>query len=57
MIFFIYLYQRYIYRVDPRRVNEYGTSAEMIEEYKKNKDNTPRAIDSGPKDDATKKND
>lgn len=26
MVFFIYLYQRWIYRVDPNRVNEYGTS-------------------------------
>lgn len=26
IIFFIYLYQRWAYRVDPKRVNEYGTS-------------------------------
>uniref|UniRef100_A0A674PM05 CLPTM1 regulator of GABA type A receptor forward trafficking n=1 Tax=Takifugu rubripes TaxID=31033 RepID=A0A674PM05_TAKRU len=26
VVFFIYLYQRWIYRVDPNRVNEYGTS-------------------------------
>lgn len=26
MVFFIYLYQRWIYRVDPNRVNEFGTS-------------------------------
>ena len=32
MIFFIYVYQRYIYRVDPKRVNEFGTSQEMIEQ-------------------------
>ena len=32
MIFFIYLYQRYIYRVDPKRVNEFGTSQEMLEQ-------------------------
>lgn len=25
-MFFIYLYQRWIYRVDPNRVNEFGTS-------------------------------
>merc|ERR1719290_962449 len=31
VIFFIYLYQRYIYRVDPTRVNEFGVSAEMLE--------------------------
>ncbi|CAI2357390.1 unnamed protein product [Caenorhabditis sp. 36 PRJEB53466] len=28
IIFLIYLYQRYIYRVDPTRMNEYGTSGE-----------------------------
>ena len=32
VIFFIYLYQRYIYRVDPTRVNEFGVSQEMLEE-------------------------
>ena len=31
MIFFIYLYQRWIYRIDPKRVNEFGTSQEMID--------------------------
>ncbi|XP_003744055.1 cleft lip and palate transmembrane protein 1 homolog [Galendromus occidentalis] len=28
IVFLIYLYQRWIYRVDPKRVNEFGTSAE-----------------------------
>jgi hypothetical protein len=28
IIFFIYLYQRYIYPVDRTRVNEYGTTGE-----------------------------
>ncbi|OCT66125.1 cleft lip and palate transmembrane protein 1 homolog [Xenopus laevis] len=28
VVFFIYLYQRWIYRVDPTRVNEFGTSGE-----------------------------
>jgi len=28
IVFFIYLYQRWIYRVDPKRVNEFGTSGE-----------------------------
>ncbi|XP_029475424.1 cleft lip and palate transmembrane protein 1 isoform X2 [Rhinatrema bivittatum] len=28
VVFFIYLYQRWIYRVDPTRMNEYGTSGE-----------------------------
>ena len=26
LVFFVYLYQRYIYRVDPRRTNEYSTA-------------------------------
>lgn len=29
IVFFIYLYQRWIYRVDPKRMNEFGTSGEM----------------------------
>lgn len=28
IVFFIFLYQRYKYRVDPKRVNEFGTSGE-----------------------------
>lgn len=32
VIFFIFLYQRYIYKIDPKRVNEFGTSQEMFEE-------------------------
>merc|ERR1711955_184730 len=31
VVFFIFLYQRYIYKMDPTRVNEYGVSAEMLE--------------------------
>lgn len=31
-MFFIFLYQRWIYRVDPTRVNEFGYAAEQIEE-------------------------
>lgn len=31
VIFFIFLYQRWIYRVDPKRINEFGTSQEMLE--------------------------
>lgn len=29
-MFFIFLYQRYIYRVDYKRVNEFGVSGEDI---------------------------
>merc|ERR1719414_897702 len=32
IVFFIFLYQRYIYRVDHTRVNEFGFSGEMLEE-------------------------
>ncbi|XP_060084334.1 putative lipid scramblase CLPTM1 [Ylistrum balloti] len=32
IVFFIFLYQRYIYRIDPKRVNEYGTSQEMFDQ-------------------------
>lgn len=32
VVFFIFLYQKWIYRVDPTRVNEFGYAAEPIEE-------------------------
>merc|ERR1719228_2384879 len=32
IVFFIFLYQRYIYRVDHSRVNEFGYSGEMLDE-------------------------
>jgi len=32
IVFFIFLYQRYIYKEDPNRVNEYGVSANMLAE-------------------------
>ncbi|XP_069117157.1 putative lipid scramblase CLPTM1 [Argopecten irradians] len=32
IVFFIFLYQRYIYRIDPKRVNEFGTSQEMFDQ-------------------------
>lgn len=32
IIFIIYLYQRWIYRVDPKRVNEFGISGEDLQE-------------------------
>ncbi|XP_047471837.1 cleft lip and palate transmembrane protein 1-like [Penaeus chinensis] len=37
VIFFIFLYQRYIYRVDPSRVNEFGFSQDMEKEVKDKK--------------------
>ncbi len=29
IVFFVFLYQRWIYRVDPTRLNEFGTSGDM----------------------------
>ena len=43
IVFLIYLYQRYIYPVDRKRVNEFGISAEM-EELAKN-GITPQMLD------------
>jgi hypothetical protein len=51
-VFFIFLYQRWIYKTDPTRVNEFGFSAEMEEKAKAAKangalsDNAPQAIKS-----------
>ena len=38
IVFFIFLYQRYIYKEDKTRVNEFGFSGDMLEE----KDATPQ---------------
>ena len=32
IVFFIFLYQRYIYKEDKTRVNEFGYSAEMLDD-------------------------
>lgn len=37
IVFFIFLYQRWIYKVDLKRVNEFGFSAEMLEQKAKEK--------------------
>lgn len=63
IVFFIFLYQRWVYNVDTKRVNEFGFSAEMLEE--KNKaaaaNGQPKAIEASaadkPKDAADKKDD
>jgi hypothetical protein len=34
IVFFIFLYQRWIYKTDPSRLNEFGFSAEMEQEVK-----------------------
>lgn len=46
IVFFIFLYQRWIYKVDKSRVNEFGISGEMEEEAK-NKSGAVAAIDNG----------
>uniref|UniRef100_A0A0K2TD77 Cleft lip and palate transmembrane protein 1 homolog [Ceratitis capitata] n=1 Tax=Lepeophtheirus salmonis TaxID=72036 RepID=A0A0K2TD77_LEPSM len=57
IVFFIFLYQRYIYRVDKSRVNEFGFSGDMEETPKEaSGDETPAAIKS-EKSEETKKND
>lgn len=35
VIFFIFLYQKYIYKIDPTRVNEFGFSQEMLDDKSK----------------------
>jgi len=65
IVFFIFLYQRYIYKVDMKRVNEFGFSAEMLEQKAKEKltngqgEAQPAAIEAGdePKPAADKKDD
>lgn len=42
VVFFIYLYQRWIYRVDLTRMNEFGTSGEDI--VKSQPDGSPKAL-------------
>ncbi|XP_076056707.1 putative lipid scramblase CLPTM1 isoform X2 [Oratosquilla oratoria] len=47
VIFFIFLYQRYIYRVDPSRLNEFGFSQEMEQEAKEKKKNPQKEVTNG----------
>lgn len=53
IVFFVFLYQRWIYKVDVKRVNEFGFSGEMLEEAERAKSGEQRAI----KDGDEKKND
>ncbi|MED6268316.1 Cleft lip and palate transmembrane protein 1 like protein [Characodon lateralis] len=53
VVFFIYLYQRWIYRVDPNRVNEYGTSG--LDHTQNNTAETTPAVTDKPE--GEKKND
>ncbi|XP_038592646.1 cleft lip and palate transmembrane protein 1 homolog, partial [Micropterus salmoides] len=55
VVFFIYLYQRWIYRVDPNRVNEFGTSG--VDQSQNNTaaaDAAPAAITDKPEEDKKK---
>lgn len=54
IVFFIYLYQRWIYRVDPKRVNEFGTTGEdhrtkqqVVQENKDETSDVKEPIESG----------
>ncbi|KAF2354145.1 Cleft lip and palate transmembrane 1 [Trinorchestia longiramus] len=55
VIFFIFLYQRYIYRIDPTRMNEFGFSQEMERQAREKKEvdrasTGPAAIANGSED-------
>merc|ERR1719391_1619036 len=49
IVFFIFLYQRYIYKEDPNRVNEYGYSAAMLDEHDKSKEGK-NAVEAKPEE-------
>lgn len=55
IVFFIFLYQRWIYKVDHKRVNEFGFSGEMEEQQKLGKSGTPAITEAEQSSD--KKND
>ncbi|XKL66053.1 hypothetical protein PGB90_009473 [Kerria lacca] len=44
VVFFIFLYQRWIYKTDPTRINEFGYSAEMEQQHLQQKDKSKIAI-------------
>lgn len=44
IVFFIFLYQRWIYKVDKKRVNEFGYSGEMLDDVDKNKLVAPASV-------------
>lgn len=48
IVFLIFLYQRYIYKTDPTRVNEFGFSAEMEEEASRAASGQKPAIEAAP---------
>lgn len=46
IVFFIFLYQRWMYKVDHKRVNEFGFSGEMEQQQKLAKNGTPAITES-----------
>uniref|UniRef100_A0A669QLC7 CLPTM1 regulator of GABA type A receptor forward trafficking n=1 Tax=Phasianus colchicus TaxID=9054 RepID=A0A669QLC7_PHACC len=54
VVFFIYLYQRWIYRVDPTRVNEFGVSGEQQQQQQQQRVPTPPALPPTPPQDKKK---
>lgn len=56
IVFFIFLYQRWIYKVDHKRVNEFGFSGEMEQQQKQVKNGTPAILETEQQP-ADKKND
>lgn len=57
IVFFIFLYQRYIYKVDHKRVNEFGFSGEMEQQQKLIKNGASAITEGGEEPPADKKND
>ena len=54
VVFFIYLYQRWIYRVDPTRVNEFGLSGEQQQQQQQQRLPAPPALPPTPPQDKKK---
>lgn len=59
IIFLVYVYQRYIYRVDLKRVNEFGVTGEQLEQVEQNGSILPpvEAIEPNGNQPIDKKND
>ncbi|XP_068632978.1 putative lipid scramblase CLPTM1 [Battus philenor] len=57
IVFFIFLYQRWIYKVDHKRVNEFGFSGEMEQQKKENEKGNLAIADQGHDETGDKKND
>ncbi|KAL3320641.1 Cleft lip and palate transmembrane protein 1 like protein [Cichlidogyrus casuarinus] len=53
VIFFIYLYQRWIYPTDPTRVNEFGVSQDMLDKHAAKKEKDSIEPNTNPSETAT----